>query len=152
MNAIDSRGRSPGATKLRSSRLFLIALLVLGALTFYFSRPHHHSIPSPAHPPLADPSIVTDHVGAPSLRRGQAPAGSSGDVKNSTLGFEKIFVINLPERYDKLDAFSLAASLTGFTYDVIPGVKGETVVNKTLPTLENLPEVKSVFPNASSSR
>ncbi|KAL8677707.1 MAG: hypothetical protein Q9186_005891 [Xanthomendoza sp. 1 TL-2023] len=55
------------------------------------------------------------------------------------LQFERVFVINLAERYDKLDAFSLAASLTGFTHDVMPGVKGDTVVNKTLPTLENLP-------------
>ncbi|KAL8798685.1 MAG: hypothetical protein Q9182_006471 [Xanthomendoza sp. 2 TL-2023] len=161
MNAVDSRGRSPGATKLRSSRLLIITLLVLGALTFCFNRPHHPSIPSSAHPALADSSRATDNVGAPSLRRGQAPAGSSVDVRNSTLGvstayanstaslnllltvllqFERVFVINLPERYDKLDAFSLAASLTGFTHDVIPGIKGETVVNKTLPTLENLPK------------
>lgn len=59
----------------------------------------------------------------------------------SSLQFERIFVINLPERYDKLDAFSLAASITGFTHDVIEGIKGSTVVNKTLPSLENLPKV-----------
>lgn len=57
------------------------------------------------------------------------------------LQFERVFVINLPERYDKLDAFSLAASVTGFTYDVIEGIKGSTVVNKTLPALEGLPQV-----------
>ncbi|KAL8849071.1 MAG: hypothetical protein Q9221_005915 [Calogaya cf. arnoldii] len=62
------------------------------------------------------------------------------DVKNSTLGFERVFVINLPERYDKLDAFTLASSLTGFSNEVIEGVKGATIVNKTLPSLDNLPK------------
>ncbi|KAL8881638.1 MAG: hypothetical protein Q9198_001193 [Flavoplaca austrocitrina] len=55
--------------------------------------------------------------------------------------FERVFVINLRERYDKLDAFTLAASLTGFSYDVIEGVKGTTIVNKTLPSLDNIPKV-----------
>ncbi|KAL8858348.1 MAG: hypothetical protein Q9178_005029 [Gyalolechia marmorata] len=54
--------------------------------------------------------------------------------------FERVFVINLPERYDKLDIFTLAASLTGFSHDVIEGIKGATVVNKTLPTLDNIPK------------
>ncbi|KAI4101041.1 MAG: hypothetical protein LQ339_005269 [Xanthoria mediterranea] len=56
------------------------------------------------------------------------------------LQFERVFVINLPERHDKLDAFSLASSLTGFSHEVIEGIKGVTVVNKTLPTLDNLPK------------
>ncbi|KAL8840991.1 MAG: hypothetical protein Q9205_003541 [Flavoplaca limonia] len=57
--------------------------------------------------------------------------------------FERVFVINLRERYDKLDAFTLAASLTGFSYDVIEGVKGTTIVNKTLPSLDNIPKKES---------
>lgn len=66
--------------------------------------------------------------------------------------FERVFVINLPERYDKLDAFSLAASLTGFTHDVIEGIKGSSIGNKTLPTLENLPKVTNLFLVAGSVR
>ncbi|KAG8529080.1 uncharacterized protein KY384_005715 [Bacidia gigantensis] len=72
----------------------------------------------------------------------KAHTGGLKDVQNATLGFQKIFVVNLPERPDKLDAFSLAASLTGFRTEVLPGVKGETVMNKTLPTLNGLPEKK----------
>jgi hypothetical protein len=34
-------------------------------------------------------------------------------VTNSTLGFEKVFVVGLPERSDKRDALALTSSLTG---------------------------------------
>ena len=47
--------------------------------------------------------------------------------------FEKVYVLNLPERSDKRDAFSLAASLTNVTVDYIDGVKGDTIVNQSLP-------------------
>ncbi|KAL8725454.1 MAG: hypothetical protein Q9166_007348 [cf. Caloplaca sp. 2 TL-2023] len=118
-------------------RFFIIALVVFGSLAFFFTRPNDR-ISSLTH--AASPDTLTSDIGSPALNKGQAPAGNSVDVKNSTLGFERVFVINLPERYDKLDAFSLASSLTGFTHDVIEGIKGETVTNKTLPTLDNLPQ------------
>ncbi|KAI4120958.1 MAG: hypothetical protein LQ338_006653 [Usnochroma carphineum] len=120
---------------LRSPRLLLLAIILFGAVAFLLIRPQSpiHSIRH-----AADSSPLTDPFAIP--LKGKAPLGSSADVKNSTLGFERVFVINLPERYDKLDAFSLASSLTGFTHDVIEGIKGSTVVNKTLPTLENLPK------------
>ena len=57
------------------------------------------------------------------------------------LQFQKAFVLNLAERPDKLDAFALASTLTGFTAELIQGVRGEEVVNKALPSLEGLPEV-----------
>ena len=63
-------------------------------------------------------------------------------VANRTLGFEKILLINLPHRSDKLDAFALAAGLTGFQFDVLPAMKGEEVSEQTLPApfpLELLP-------------
>ena len=47
--------------------------------------------------------------------------------------FEKVFVLNLPERTDKLDAFRLSASLTGFRFDVLPGVRGDSMSGKALP-------------------
>lgn len=60
--------------------------------------------------------------------------------------FQKVFVLNLAERPDKLDAFALASTLTGFTAEIIPGVRGEEVVNKALPSLEGLPEVYTYLP------
>ncbi|KAL8660066.1 MAG: hypothetical protein Q9202_006832 [Teloschistes flavicans] len=124
---------------LRSPRILFLALLIFAALALFSTRPYKH-IPSINHTPSTD-SVTSDHPTV-ALPRGRAPAGSSSDAKNNTLGFERVFVINLPERYDKLDAFSLAASLTGFKHDVIEGIKGATVVNKTLPSLENLPKTE----------
>ena len=49
------------------------------------------------------------------------------------LQFEKILVLNMPERSDKRDAMSLAASLSGFNVNYIDGVYGETIPNKALP-------------------
>jgi len=54
-------------------------------------------------------------------------------IQNNTLGFEKIFVLNLPERTDKRDAMSLAAALTNISVEYIDGVRGDEVVNKSLP-------------------
>lgn len=55
------------------------------------------------------------------------------DVENSTLGFQKLFAVGLPERSDKRDALTLISSLVGFKVDWIDGVKGESVPDKALP-------------------
>lgn len=57
---------------------------------------------------------------------------SLGDLKNASLGFEQVFVLNMPLRTDKLDAMILAASMTGFEFDVIEGVRGEFIPTKAL--------------------
>ncbi|OTB01735.1 glycosyltransferase family 25 protein [Hypoxylon sp. CI-4A] len=65
------------------------------------------------------------------------------DVFNETLGFEKVFVIGLPERSDKRDALTLMSALTGFKLSFIDGVMGKTVPDKTLPfgwNRETMPE------------
>lgn len=54
-------------------------------------------------------------------------------VANGTLGFEKIFVVGLPERSDKRDAIALTSTLTGFAVDWVDGVRGESVPDKALP-------------------
>ncbi|KAI4177879.1 MAG: hypothetical protein LQ346_007607 [Caloplaca aetnensis] len=125
---------------LRSPRFYILAIIVFVAFAFFLPRNPIQTIRHVGDgPPPVDSSVIPP--------KGTAPLGSSADVKNSTLGVRNaptpfwVFVINLPERYDKLDAFSLAASVTGFTYDVIEGIKGSTVVNKTLPALEGLPQV-----------
>ena len=38
----------------------------------------------------------------------------------------------MPSRTDKLDAMTLAASLTGFEFDILEGVQGETISQKAL--------------------
>jgi hypothetical protein len=42
-------------------------------------------------------------------------------------------IVNLPSRPDKLDSNTLAASLVGFHFEVIPGMRGEDVPWKSLP-------------------
>lgn len=54
-------------------------------------------------------------------------------VENSTLGFEKVFVIGLQERSDKRDAMELMAATSGFSIDWINGVKPSSIPNKAVP-------------------
>lgn len=54
-------------------------------------------------------------------------------VENSTLGFEKVFVIGLQERSDKRDAMELMAAASGFSIDWINGVKPSSIPHKAVP-------------------
>ncbi|KAL8673921.1 MAG: hypothetical protein Q9168_001668 [Polycauliona sp. 1 TL-2023] len=54
-------------------------------------------------------------------------------LQNETLGFEKVYVINLRKRTDKLDAIRLSASVTGFNFDVIEGQHASDMSPKALP-------------------
>jgi hypothetical protein len=44
------------------------------------------------------------------------------DVANQTLGFQKIFVISLPTRYDHRDSMTLAAAFSDLQIEYIDGV------------------------------
>lgn len=48
----------------------------------------------------------------------------------------------MKDRTDKLDAVAMAASLTGFHVDVIEGVLGMEVSNRSIP-IEGVPKVWS---------
>lgn len=62
------------------------------------------------------------------------PAEVQGDpVHNETLGFQKIFVINLPERTDKRDALSLVSVLTNIKLTWTSAIRGSNVPDKALP-------------------
>lgn len=54
-------------------------------------------------------------------------------IHNETLGFEKIFVINLPERADKRDALSLVSALTDIKLTWTSALRGTSVPDKALP-------------------
>jgi hypothetical protein len=49
------------------------------------------------------------------------------------LEFQKILLVNLPERHDKLDAQIVSSSITGFEFEVIAGIRGKDVSEATLP-------------------
>ena len=48
-------------------------------------------------------------------------------IANQTLGFEKIYVLNLPSRSDRRDAIELMAAITDIKIDFSPAMKGEDV-------------------------
>ncbi|KAL9102626.1 MAG: hypothetical protein Q9163_002241 [Psora crenata] len=54
------------------------------------------------------------------------------DLRNETLGFGQVYVLNVPGRTDKSDAMRLTASLTGFDFEIIEGVMGKDVPAKAL--------------------
>ncbi|KAI1309610.1 hypothetical protein F5Y03DRAFT_404212 [Xylaria venustula] len=56
------------------------------------------------------------------------------DVLNSTLGFEKIFVINLPSRRDRRDAMAMAGVVSNLNLTFIEGLTGSS----TLPRGEKV--------------
>ena len=55
------------------------------------------------------------------------------DAANSTMGFEKIIVINLPSRADRRDRMSVLAAHTGIEIEYSDGLRGEQVDNKAMP-------------------
>ncbi|CAJ2503273.1 Uu.00g106670.m01.CDS01 [Anthostomella pinea] len=58
---------------------------------------------------------------------------NTSDVFNSTLGFEKVIGLNLPDRADKRDNLSLMSALTGFKISWVDGVLGPAVPDKAVP-------------------
>ncbi|KAI5863208.1 glycosyltransferase family 25 protein [Durotheca rogersii] len=56
------------------------------------------------------------------------------DIFNSTLGFEKILVVNLPSRTDRRDGIVLGAALSDLEIEFVDGVDGKLVPDKALPT------------------
>lgn len=47
----------------------------------------------------------------------------ASDIHNSTLGFQKIFVISSPERATQRDVMTVAASVTGLSFEIVEGVQ-----------------------------
>ena len=54
-------------------------------------------------------------------------------IQNETLGFQETFMISLPSRTDKRDAFALGAALSEIKYTHLDGVNGEEITAKALP-------------------
>ncbi|KAI1124004.1 hypothetical protein F5Y10DRAFT_250650 [Nemania abortiva] len=99
-----------------SSPIFLVAGTIIALFLVY------HQVYSPAwlHP-------------SPRNTAGRLSQHDGGDIYNSTLGFEKIFVISLPSRTDRRDGITLAAALSGIELEFIDGVDGAAIPEKALP-------------------
>ncbi|OLN83285.1 Procollagen galactosyltransferase 1 [Colletotrichum chlorophyti] len=71
--------------------------------------------------------------GQPSRRVAASSQSLLGQVDNSTLGFEKIFVIGLPSRTDRRDGVLLQAALSEMEIEFVDGVPGDKVPDKAIP-------------------
>ncbi|KAI1370446.1 glycosyltransferase family 25 protein [Hypoxylon crocopeplum] len=100
------------------SLVLVAALFVCIVITFLSSRSVRSQLGSTSSPATWISSAKKD---------------GKSDVFNETLGFEKVFVIGLPERSDKRDALTLMSALTGFKLSWIDGVIGKTISDKALP-------------------
>ncbi|KAI3341191.1 hypothetical protein F4824DRAFT_496808 [Ustulina deusta] len=65
-------------------------------------------------------STSRNHESPPWVRQGR-------DMPNSTLSFEKIFVINLPSRRDRRDAMVIAGAVSNFNFTFLEGLTGDRV-------------------------
>ncbi|PVI02038.1 glycosyltransferase family 25 protein [Periconia macrospinosa] len=60
------------------------------------------------------------------------------DILNTTLGFEKILILNLPFRTDRRDAMTLSAATSNIHLEFLDGVTGESIKPSAYPPpLEN---------------
>ena len=64
------------------------------------------------------------------------------DVFNNTLGFQQIFAIGLPDRTDKRDTLTLAASLTSINLSWMEGVRPNEISEKAVPPTWNFENQK----------
>ncbi|KIW72024.1 hypothetical protein PV04_00248 [Phialophora macrospora] len=76
----------------------------------------------------------------PGPEAGESAAGipssislSSRLIANATLGFERIFAINLPERSDHRDGLVLATAVSNITVEFVEGIHGDKIPAKVLP-------------------
>ncbi|RAR07091.1 glycosyltransferase family 25 protein [Stemphylium lycopersici] len=67
------------------------------------------------------------------------------DILNTTLGFEKILVLNLPFRTDRRDAMSLSAAVSNIKIEFIEGVSGENINEKAYPAPESNRKLPAAF-------
>ncbi|KAL8728881.1 MAG: hypothetical protein Q9166_005121 [cf. Caloplaca sp. 2 TL-2023] len=109
--------------------VFLISLVLLQRNHDLLRTPHVDTITG------ANTKSTTGErtTAAPGSKQTELPGASLEALRNETLGFEKVYVINLPKRTDKLDAIRLSASITGFNFDVIAGQNGADMSPKALP-------------------
>ncbi|KAJ4367294.1 hypothetical protein N0V83_006875 [Neocucurbitaria cava] len=61
---------------------------------------------------------------------------SLSDILNTTLGFQKILVLNLPFRTDRRDAMSLSAAVSNIKLEFVDGVTGESIKQSAYPPPE----------------
>ena len=135
------RSRRNGTSRMVRLALILATVIVTGSLVLLGTRNREyitHNLPntfkvgkllSPTH----DKENTTSSTSSSKADPFKLPPKTVAQVQNASLGFERVMLINLPKRSDKLDASTLAASFTGFNFTVVEGVKNEDVAAVSLP-------------------
>jgi len=101
-----------------SSHRFLI-LACLAALTLSF---------------LAYSTALFDSIDLAALAHSTLDSDNAlDDIYNDTLGFEKIFILSLPERLDRRDGLVVAAAVSNISVDFIDSVRRDSIPDKVLP-------------------
>ncbi|KAF2104799.1 hypothetical protein NA57DRAFT_71005 [Rhizodiscina lignyota] len=101
----------------RNYLLYLCVVAVFGVCWLWLSR---------IVPRARVPAVGTQNNGA-SFERWEK------EIRNETLGFQKILCINLPERTDRFDAMRLAATASDMDLYFVDGIRGEMVSDRVLP-------------------
>lgn len=95
---------------------------VIVLVAFILSLGIFYRLPRLTFPPLSAHNVLDS-----------SDVGNVPRVRNTTLGFQEIKVISLPQRTDKRDAWAVAASISNFSVNLVDGVDGATVSEKSLP-------------------
>ena len=63
----------------------------------------------------------------------------NANISCNCFQFQTVFVLNFPDRLDKLDGFSSASAATGIVAETIHAVRGQDIADDTLPSTDGLP-------------
>ncbi|KAL8683122.1 MAG: hypothetical protein Q9186_000936 [Xanthomendoza sp. 1 TL-2023] len=117
--------------------IFYLGLALLFFITLVLLQRDHDLLHFPSvrttNDPVTKSTTGQPRTALPGPKQTVLPEASLKALQNQTLGFEKVYVINLPKRTDKLDAIRLSASVTGFNFDVIAGQNGSDMSPKAMP-------------------
>ncbi|OQV10031.1 hypothetical protein CLAIMM_14086 [Cladophialophora immunda] len=115
-------------------RIRLIATIVLITIALFFAS--FRGLNQKAHDLFelqeAIPTIL-DYAQAKSTIKSSQNSEFIHEIHNMTLGFQKIYMISLPERTDKQDTFTMQAAFSAISYTLVDGVYGDKVPTKALP-------------------
>ncbi|KAM3523261.1 hypothetical protein NHJ13051_005173 [Beauveria bassiana] len=68
---------------------------------------------------------------------GRRVGGLLDHINNNTLGFERIFVMGLPDRTDRRDQMVLQAGLSNIVIEFVDSVRGDEINPKAIPAAES---------------
>jgi hypothetical protein len=113
-------------TVLEASWLYRLAWIFLLVIVVFLATSYallNTQLPYPqTKTPHASGSHPQTPGATPQRHHHQHSGERQGEILNRTLGFERIFVISLPERSDKQDALAISARLTGLDLTFFDGV------------------------------